>query len=93
MPAEFKDEVLKALEGLFHDAAVRVDSLIHEHGATNVKAALAAYYDKHIVPIDVPYVPDSLEPHVIDTPLKMGLSAAFDYFHKRVHEVANPPTT
>jgi hypothetical protein len=91
--AEFKDEVLVALEYLFRDLAANLDELIHEHGADHIKAGLRAYYAKRIAPIDVPYVPDSLEPHVIDTPLLMGLDRAFDYFHERVHKAANPPPT
>lgn len=90
-PSTFPAEVLTALESAFKDSATQIDVLIHKHGPENVKAGIRAYYMKHLAPIDIPYVPNALEPHVIDTPLMMALDAAFDLLHTKIHAVANPP--
>ena len=85
---------LESAAGAF---AAHLDDLIHEYGPDNVKAAMRAYYAKYVAPLDVPYVPDALEPMVIDTPAMLAIDGLFDFFHSKIHRdspaPASPPTT
>lgn len=42
-------------------------------------------YDRFVAPIDIPFVPDLLEPTVIDGPAKALIAAVIRRVHERIH--------
>jgi hypothetical protein len=85
VPTSLPSGLLDRLESATDVFAKHIDDLIHEYGADNIKAAFNAYYDKHLAPLDVPYVPDSAEPFVIDQPAKLLFGRVLDFIHAKVH--------
>ena len=51
-------DVLTELKGIIDPALDAIDRAIDLVGEDAVVAYLSALYDKHIVPLDIPYVPD-----------------------------------
>lgn len=64
----------------------RLDDAVDHVGVENIIKELHDLYDTYIAPIDVPYVPDPLEPTLIDNPLKKAISDLVLSVHKRIHK-------
>lgn len=57
--------------------------------AIGVDAAIAwahGVYDTYCVPFNVPWVPDILEPTLIDLPAKKLIAAVITRVHERIHK-------
>lgn len=65
-----------------------IDDLIHEVGGIDQFCLkVRELYDKYIAPVDVPWVPNTLEPALIDTPAKAILEAVIRRLHEQIHKV------
>ncbi len=65
-----------------------IDDLIHEAGGIDPFCLkIRELYDRYISPVDVPWVPNVLEPAVIDTPAKALIEAVIRRFHEAIHKV------
>jgi hypothetical protein len=62
-----------------------LDDAIDSVGVDNLVAQVDSLYDLYIAPLDIPYVPDHLEPQLVDLPVKQTLAALIRGFHKRIH--------
>lgn len=56
-------------------AKASIDNAIDSTGVDNIITQAHLLYDSYVAPVDVPWVPDVLEPMVIDRPAKQLLSA------------------
>lgn len=63
-----------------------IDDKIDKHGIENVIYYVQSQYDKHIAPLDIPWIPNADEPAVVDAPAKWLLAQAVHGFHKLVHK-------
>lgn len=79
------------LKDLIDPALAAIDKAIDLVGEEAVVAYLAAEYDQYIVPIDIPYVPDSVEA-VIDAIAKKEIKVLVAAAHKAIHKPAPTPT-
>lgn len=61
-----------------------MDEAIDAIGIENVIAAFLSAYDKFCVPLDIPLVPDNLEP-AFDDSVKFALAATIRGFHAHIH--------
>jgi hypothetical protein len=55
-------------------------------GVEAVVAEVLRLYDEFCVPISVPWVPDLLEPALIDAPAKQLIAACIRRAHARIHK-------
>lgn len=73
------------------DAALaQLDNAIHIAGEDAIIAYLAAKYDQHLAPLNIPYVPDALEPVLIDSPIKAGIAHLVRTGHAAIHKDPAP---
>lgn len=63
-----------------------IDDVFDAAGVETIIAQAHALYDQYVVPIDVPWVPDVLEPLAIDRPAKQLLAAMIRGFYDLVDD-------
>jgi hypothetical protein len=63
-----------------------IDDVIHGMGGVEPFIVMVnGLYDTHVAPIDFPWVPNILEPALIDGPAKQIIAATIRRLHDRVH--------
>lgn len=62
-----------------------IDDAVDAAGVDALVAYAHDLYDKHIAPIDVPWVPNADEPEVIDKPAKWLIAQAIHGAHNAIH--------
>lgn len=71
---------------LFDELREVLDDLVH--GVGGIEPAIVEVhklYDLYIAPVDVPWVPNILEPALIDAPAKTLIGAIMRRLHERIH--------
>lgn len=63
-----------------------LDDAIDSIGVEPTIAEVLKLYDEFIAPVNVPWVPDILEPAVIDAPAKQLIAATIRRAHARIHK-------
>lgn len=63
-----------------------IDDLIDAVGIEAVIAQINALYDQYVAPLDIPWVPDVLEPTLIDSPAKLLVGSILRRLHDRIHK-------
>ena len=74
-------------------AKARVDDGLDSVGVENVVERANLLYDSYVAPVDIPWVPDALEPAMIDAPAKQILAALIRAFAKWADDDATPIIT
>ena len=67
-------------------ARKQLDDAIDAAGVDKIIAQANVLYDKYVAPVNIPWVPDILEPTLIDAPAKQLLAAIIRGFHDLIHE-------
>lgn len=70
-----------------------IDQGIDKAGVENIVLTVQHFYDKHIAPLDVPWIPDAREPELIDLPAKWLIGQIIRGFHDLIHRDQPAPTT
>jgi hypothetical protein len=87
-------DAITTLKGLLDPALETIDKAIDLMGEDAVIAYLNALYDKHVSPLDIPYVPDTLE-GVVDSLAKTAIARLVRVGHAAIHKtpviVPSPP--
>ena len=65
-----------------------IDDAIDSAGVENIVSRAIALYDAYVQPVDVPWVPDILEPTLIDLPAKQLLAVVIRGFAELVDDDA-----
>jgi hypothetical protein len=78
------------LAALLEWARIQVDSAFDAAGVDNVVLVAQGMYSKYIAPLDVPWIPDSQEPAMIDLPAKWFIGQVIRGFHNIVHREPSP---
>lgn len=60
------------------------DEAIDAIGIDNIIAAVLSAYDKYCIPLDIPFIPDNLEP-AFDDSAKFFIAATIRGFHAHIH--------
>jgi hypothetical protein len=63
-----------------------IDDAIDSIGVEAVIVEVLKLYDEFVAPISVPWVPDLLEPALIDAPAKQLIAATIRRAHSRIHK-------
>jgi hypothetical protein len=63
-----------------------IDDAIDSIGVEAVIVEVLKLYDEFVAPVNVPWVPDILEPAVIDAPAKQLIAATIRRAHARIHK-------
>lgn len=74
---------------LVDSALALIDNAIDQIGEDAVIAILQAKYDQYAAPLDVPFVPNALEPALVDVPIKQAIGYLVRAGHKAIHH--DPP--
>ncbi len=74
-----------AAKAIVDAALAQLDSAIHIAGEEAIIAYLCAKYDEVLAPLNIPFVPDALEPALIDTPIKAGIAHIVRTGHAAIH--------
>lgn len=83
--AEMPPRAAMRLAALLDWAIAEIDDKIDAAGVEHLVTAAYLLYDKHIAPVDVPWIPDIAEPAVIDAPAKWLIAQTIRGFHQLVH--------
>jgi hypothetical protein len=78
----------QAAKDLIEDALRQLDAAIDLAGEANVISFIALKYDQFIAPLNVPFVPDALEPALVDAPIKAVLAHLVKVGHAAIHQAA-----
>ncbi len=62
-----------------------IDDTIDAIGIEAVLAGADQLYDLYVAPLNIPLIPDMLEPALIDVPLKSAMRLIIRGFHDRIH--------
>lgn len=62
-----------------------IDDAMDRAGLDNLVNQANDLYDRYVKPVDVPWVPDVMEPTLIDQPAKLILEQLIRGFHDLVH--------
>lgn len=82
-------DALTSVKGLIDPALELIDKAIDTVGEEVVIAYLQALYDKHVAPLDIPYVPDTLET-VVDQLAKTAIGRFVKVGHAAIHKQPVP---
>jgi hypothetical protein len=63
-----------------------IDDAIDSVGVEAVIVEVLKLYDEFVAPISVPWVPDLLEPALIDAPAKQLIAATIRRAHAKIHK-------
>jgi hypothetical protein len=63
-----------------------IDDAIDAVGVEPLIVEVLKLYDEFVAPVNVPWVPDILEPAVIDAPAKQLIAATIRRAHARIHK-------
>ncbi|MGH9932134.1 MAG: hypothetical protein ACREA9_23270 [Pyrinomonadaceae bacterium] len=86
MPQEpLSADALETLKSLIDPAIVMIDSAIDTMGEPAVIAYFQSLYDAHVVPLDIPYVPEIAEA-VIDQIAKQAIARLIRAGHAAIHK-------
>ena len=88
-PEPLSAEQSATLKELLDPALEMIDKAIDLVGEDAVVAYLNALYDKHIMPLDIPWVPDTLE-SVLDSLAKSGIARLVKVGHAAIHKLPVP---
>jgi hypothetical protein len=95
VPDQLSADLSASIREFLDPAFAKIDEAIHLFGEDNVIKVALDLYDQHLAPLNIPFVPDSLEPVLIDTPIKVGIAHLIRTGHKAIHREPAPvtPTT
>jgi len=74
------------IAGLIDLVRDQLDDLIDSVGVEEVIRQVHTLYDVYVAPVNVPFVPDILEPSLIDAPIKQVLAGLIRRLHERIHD-------
>jgi hypothetical protein len=63
-----------------------IDDAIDSVGVEAVIVEVLKLYDEFVAPVNVPWVPDLLEPALIDAPAKQLIAATIRRAHAKIHK-------
>lgn len=63
-----------------------MDQAIDAIGVESVVSAAQAAFEKYVVPLDIPGIPNEMEPIYFDAPAKLLIGMAIRGFHSAIHK-------
>ena len=69
-----------------------IDDVIDAAGVETIVSHAVALYDRYVAPVDVPWIPDLLEPTLLDLPAKQLLAIVIRGFAELVDVDDESPT-
>jgi hypothetical protein len=81
-PPEAETRLLK----IFGTLIDGIDDAIDSVGVETVVAEVDRLYVEFVAPIDIPWIPNIIEPAVIDAPARQLLAAVIRRAHARIHK-------
>jgi hypothetical protein len=84
--ADAPPEAETRLLGIFAFVIDEIDDAIDSVGVETVVAEVDRLYLEFVAPIDVPWIPNIIEPAVIDAPARKLIAAVIRRAHARIHK-------
>jgi hypothetical protein len=81
-PPEAETRLLRIFGTLIDGIVDAIDSV----GVEAVIVEVLKLYDEFVAPVNVPWVPDLLEPALIDAPAKQLIAATIRRAHAKIHK-------